>query len=369
MDTSSLTKETNVMSQTDLNKLREKYSFPSGVQLRIPGEGETILSTRKGKVAFYEDAFLAGLRLLIHPTIKKILNHFKICPAQLSPNAWRSIICSLVIWRYHKRHMSCDEYRCLYSLSPLPDSGWYYFKARPEKNLLRRSPSNVKGWKKRFFFASGDEWEFFPSMPANMGIPRVPRSWGTPGESCNALPALTEVEAKRTAAIKVPYRLVTNGRISMLARFMAIKAPYRLVMNGYSELRAKQPESVIVKLLCIVRDNNFGNPKFVNDVFPYEIPDVLLDDLGERLNLYPLGEIVYGDNQKFPLQRNLWQRPEYVYAPMSKRPRAGYWHDFSMGKMANRGKSLTFVAFSDIGSCIPFHIRPKIPLENCLFCQ
>ena len=80
MDTLRLTKETNVMSQTDLDKLREKYSFPSGVQLRIPGEGETILFAREGEVTFYEAAFLASLRLPIHPTIKRILNHFKICP-------------------------------------------------------------------------------------------------------------------------------------------------------------------------------------------------------------------------------------------------------------------------------------------------
>ncbi|GFY88419.1 hypothetical protein Acr_06g0003590 [Actinidia rufa] len=142
-------------------------------------DGETILSARQGEVAFYEAAFQAGLRLPIHPTIREILVHYKICPAQLSPNAWRSVICSLVIWRHFKHHMSCDEFRCLYSLSPLPDSGWFYFKARPDKNLFRGSPSNVKGWKTRFFFASGDEWEF-PSGTAASNTLRVPRSWGTP---------------------------------------------------------------------------------------------------------------------------------------------------------------------------------------------
>ncbi|GFS37211.1 hypothetical protein Acr_00g0050670 [Actinidia rufa] len=201
MDTSSLIKENNVMSQAELDNLGATYSFPPGVRLRIPGDGETILSVGQGEVAFYEAMFLAGLRLPIHPTIREILIHYKICPAQLSPNAWRSVICSLVIWRHFKRHMSCDEFRCLYSLSPLPDSGWYYFKARPEKNLLRGSPSNVKGWKKRFFFASGDEWEFLPSMATDDSTPRVPRSWGTPGKSCNKLPALSEVDAKRTETI------------------------------------------------------------------------------------------------------------------------------------------------------------------------
>ncbi|GFY82865.1 protein kinase superfamily protein [Actinidia rufa] len=127
MDTSSLTKESNVMSQADLDNLGTTYSFPPGVRLRIPGDGETILSARQGEI----------------------------CPAQLSPNAWRSVICSLVIWRIFKRHLSCGEFRCLYSLSPLPDSGWYYFKARPEKNLLRGSPEQRKGVENEVLFCLG----------------------------------------------------------------------------------------------------------------------------------------------------------------------------------------------------------------------
>ncbi|GFZ15849.1 hypothetical protein Acr_25g0002580 [Actinidia rufa] len=84
---------------------------------------------------------------------------------------------------------------------PLTRFGWYYFKARPEKNLLRGSPSNVKGWKTRFFFASGDEWEFPSGTADSDSIPRVPISWGTPGKSCNKLPTLSEVDAKRTKTV------------------------------------------------------------------------------------------------------------------------------------------------------------------------
>ncbi|GFZ02702.1 beta-hexosaminidase 2 [Actinidia rufa] len=199
MDTSSLNKESNVMSQADLDNLGTTYSFPQGVRLRIPRDGETILSARQGEVAFYEAAFLAGLRFPIHPTIREILIHYQICPAQLSPNAWRSVICSLVIWRIFKRHLSCGEFRYLYSLSPLPDSGWYYFKARPEKNLLRGSPSNVKGWKTRFFFASGDEWELAPGTAASESFTTSSQILGN--TSCNKLPTLSEVDAKRMEAV------------------------------------------------------------------------------------------------------------------------------------------------------------------------
>ncbi|GFZ02199.1 hypothetical protein Acr_15g0008080 [Actinidia rufa] len=140
MDTSSLNKESNVMSQAELDNLGATYSFPPGVRLRIPGDGDTILSARQGEV--------------------------------------------LILPQPH-----------------YPIRGWYYFKARPEKNLLRGSPSNVKGWKTRFFFASGDEWEFSSGTAASDSIPRVLRSWGTPGKSCNKLLTLSEVDAKRTEAV------------------------------------------------------------------------------------------------------------------------------------------------------------------------
>ncbi|GFZ21919.1 hypothetical protein Acr_29g0010810 [Actinidia rufa] len=50
MDTSSLTKEGNAMSQAELDKLGSTYSFPSRIRLRIPGDGETIYQLAKARV-------------------------------------------------------------------------------------------------------------------------------------------------------------------------------------------------------------------------------------------------------------------------------------------------------------------------------
>ncbi|GFY82854.1 hypothetical protein Acr_02g0010940 [Actinidia rufa] len=130
----------NVILGGDLDRQRETYSFPLGVRTRIPGKGETVLSAGDGEVAFYEAAFHAGLRFPRHPTIKQILNFYNICFAQLSPNAWRSIVFILV---------------------------------RLGKKILKEGPSNVKGWKKRFFFVSRDDWEFHPSIPREEGAVRV----------------------------------------------------------------------------------------------------------------------------------------------------------------------------------------------------
>ncbi|GFY87764.1 hypothetical protein Acr_05g0014030 [Actinidia rufa] len=120
MDTSSLTKESNVMSQADLDNLGTTYSFPQG----------------------YDSGFLGWRDDFVSPPRRDLP-----CAAVPQRVAIGHMFAGdLAVF---KRHLSCGEFRCLYSLSPLPDSGWYYFKARPEKNLLRGSPSNVKGWKTR----------------------------------------------------------------------------------------------------------------------------------------------------------------------------------------------------------------------------
>ncbi|GFZ09190.1 hypothetical protein Acr_20g0009980 [Actinidia rufa] len=95
---SPLEKEFNFMTQDDLNCLRELCSFPFG----------------------------------------------------LVPNMWRSIVCVVVVWRYYKRILSLNEFRCLYRLfkNPKPDSGWLYFKVRSGNTITKGYPNNVKGWKR-----------------------------------------------------------------------------------------------------------------------------------------------------------------------------------------------------------------------------
>ncbi|GFS32824.1 hypothetical protein Acr_00g0024890 [Actinidia rufa] len=161
----SVEEKTNIMTLEELNALRDTYSFLSGVQVRLPDEGEIITSTRPGEVAFYEAAFPAGLRFPIHPTI-----------------------------RYS---ISLSEFRNLFSLNSNPklDQGWLYFKARNKKVLLGGYPSNVKGWKSKFFFVSGVEWEI-PEGTSRKGAPRVPRTWRIPDKHCNNPPRLYGDEMK-----------------------------------------------------------------------------------------------------------------------------------------------------------------------------
>ncbi|GFY99327.1 hypothetical protein Acr_13g0007280 [Actinidia rufa] len=198
----SVEEKTNIMTLEELNALKETYSFPSRVRVRLPEEGDTIISARPSDVAFYEAAFPAGLRFPIHPTIRLILQFYNICPAQLVPNAWKSIACSMAMWRVFKYTLSLFEFRNMFSLksNPKPDQGWLYFKARNKKTLLGGYPSNVKGWKSKFFFVSGDEWEFLEGS-SREGAPRVPKTWGIPDKHCNNPPRLYGDEPKVFEAI------------------------------------------------------------------------------------------------------------------------------------------------------------------------
>ena len=63
-------RETNTMTQGELDHFRESYYFLSNIQIRLLEVDDTIVSTRSGKVASYEAAFYAGLRLPIDPIIR-----------------------------------------------------------------------------------------------------------------------------------------------------------------------------------------------------------------------------------------------------------------------------------------------------------
>ena len=50
-------------------------------------------------VCFFEVAFENGFRFPLHPFIKRVLQHFNVCPSQLSPNFWGILIRLLVVFR------------------------------------------------------------------------------------------------------------------------------------------------------------------------------------------------------------------------------------------------------------------------------
>ena len=76
-----------------------RYRPPFGVQVWSPDILTSYVVQVPKMVCFFEVAFNNGLRFPLHPFIKRVLQHFKLCPSQLSPNFWGILIRLLVFFR------------------------------------------------------------------------------------------------------------------------------------------------------------------------------------------------------------------------------------------------------------------------------
>ncbi|GFZ14276.1 hypothetical protein Acr_24g0004660 [Actinidia rufa] len=166
MDTSSLTKEGNVMTpgRTGTSSDPPIHS-PQGYDSGFLGMARQFCQLAKARWRFTK-RFSGRLKASPPPTIREILIHYKICPAQLSPN------CVAI------SHLFAGD---LASLS----------SARPEE-LAPRIAEQRERVEKRFFFASRDEWEF-PSgtPPAKLCESQI---WGTP--AATKLPSCPRLNAR-----------------------------------------------------------------------------------------------------------------------------------------------------------------------------
>ena len=76
-----------------------RYRPPFGVQIWSPDLLTSYVVHVPKIVCFFEVAFKNGLRFPLHPFIKKVLQHFNVCPSQLLPNFWGILIGLLVVFR------------------------------------------------------------------------------------------------------------------------------------------------------------------------------------------------------------------------------------------------------------------------------
>ena len=65
-----------------------RYRPPFGVQIWSPDVLTSYVVHVPKMSCFFEIAFENGLCFPLHPFIKRVLQHFNVCPSQLSPNFW-----------------------------------------------------------------------------------------------------------------------------------------------------------------------------------------------------------------------------------------------------------------------------------------
>ena len=76
-----------------------RYRPPFGVRVWSPDVLTTYVVSVPKMVCLFEVAFDNGLRFPLHPFIKGVLQHFNVCPSQLSPNCWGILVGLLVFFR------------------------------------------------------------------------------------------------------------------------------------------------------------------------------------------------------------------------------------------------------------------------------
>ena len=76
-----------------------RYGPPFGIQVWCPDVLTTYVVQVPKMVCLFEVAFENGLRFPLHPFIKRVLQHFNVCPSQFSPNFWGVLVGLLVVFR------------------------------------------------------------------------------------------------------------------------------------------------------------------------------------------------------------------------------------------------------------------------------
>ena len=159
------------------------YKPPFGVQIWSPNILTSYVVQVPKMVCFFEVAFENDLRFPLHPFIKRVLQHFNVCPSQLSPNFWGILIGLLVFFK--DKGLGSPSIALFFDLFSVKEAaeGFLYLSKRASAPLIFSDfPSSHKFWKERYFFVSGRSWEYDPlDKEDTLG---VPATWTTLENLC-----------------------------------------------------------------------------------------------------------------------------------------------------------------------------------------
>jgi hypothetical protein len=156
------------LSKADEHQIRTECYIPKFIKIRFDEERkDDIVRSDCHEVYVYEVMFRAGFRLPFLPMVWELLNYLDLATHQLAPNAWRVLHTCMVLWplALGKEHqLTVREFLHLHRVHRNPGgSGVYNIQTRWGKLItLETNYSSNRGWKNKFFFASG-QWEFAPS--------------------------------------------------------------------------------------------------------------------------------------------------------------------------------------------------------------
>ena len=156
-----------------------RYRPPFGVRVWSPDILTYYVVSIPKMVCFFEVTFDNGLRFPLHPFIKGVLQHFNVCPSQLSPNGWGILVGLLVFFRNRGLGVpSIALFLYLFSAKETAKGFPYFSRRSGAPMVISDLPSSHRLWKGRYFFVSGCNWEYNPlDKYDTVGIPVA---WTTP---------------------------------------------------------------------------------------------------------------------------------------------------------------------------------------------
>ncbi|GAA0167963.1 hypothetical protein LIER_22790 [Lithospermum erythrorhizon] len=146
------------LSKTGLVNLRSRYDIPSSVMLLHLEPTGRATTPPPGIRTFFIVALNNGLRLPVYPYIGEVLSLAEVCPVQLMPNMWLSIIGSYSACLLHDMTPT-TEFFLTSSSQRNQKNGFLYFTVRPHmKGLCEAFLSKVEPdtWRPFFFYVDGD---------------------------------------------------------------------------------------------------------------------------------------------------------------------------------------------------------------------
>ena len=141
-----------------------RYRPLSGVRIWCPDILTSYVVSIPKMVCFFEVAFKNGLRFPFHPFIKSVLQHFNVCPSQLSPNFWGVLVSLLVFFKDKGLGVpSIALLLDLFSVKEASEGFLYISKRATARPIISDLPSSHKHWKECYFFVRGRHWEYNPA--------------------------------------------------------------------------------------------------------------------------------------------------------------------------------------------------------------
>ncbi|GMN32228.1 hypothetical protein TIFTF001_041698 [Ficus carica] len=139
-----------------LAALRRDFQILAEVDLRVPGENDLPSRPPPGYISLSAEYFRAGLRLPLHPFLRRALTRLNVAPAQLNANTYRILVGCFILWAKHfATELPFRAFQNLYRMKSAPSSaGSYYFQGF-KGTFVAKCPDSDKQFKHLWFYAGG----------------------------------------------------------------------------------------------------------------------------------------------------------------------------------------------------------------------